>query len=266
MGEDIESKAEKEISHDADVDRGIIFLETLRRSAEMAQELFNANHEMSLQLKSLEADLASKQARVTFLERETQQLRAGLSRLAVANDKDRMERFETIFEDQNVLAHLFITSDRLSRVSSPIDAIAATVEVLHNLVGAKRYGMWLRWKTVAEPRLVVSDGVEASQCKDALALANAAMDRRRPTQPEGQSTDLAPIAFPLKLGRDVVGALVVVELVPQRPKLERLHRDLLNLLSERLGQAFCVGAVYDQMTREQDLWGSLQDKLSEVTA
>lgn len=239
------------------VDKAIQFLHTLRKSTEMAQELLNNNREMTLRVHSLEGELSNAKARIAFLERETTELRSGLAKLALDDDQV-MKQFEQVVEEQNCLAHLFVSSDRLAQVKSPDDTLKAVVEILHNLVGARCYGVWFR---VGERPVVVlaepSSGKTLEILKESQSLVDACMSKGTTQQRAGASVDDVPIAIPLFLDGKVVGALVIKELVPQRPRLERLHRDLLGLLSERLANAFCQGEFYRKNTDPFTLWHTI---------
>ena len=243
--------------------RAEAFLDTLRRSSEMAQELLGQNGEMSRQIHSLEDELVNAKARITFLERETDQLRRSLARGKVISESHTFEQLRQLAEEQNCLAHLYVVSDRLSMVQSVEEAVRAAEEVLHNLVGAREYGLWLRWRDATEPQLVKQSSAsfadKAAEFKPLIEECFRCADLVRPA---GIDDDAVPVCLPLVLGdEEVVGALVVAQLVPQVGRTERLQRDLLSLLSERLAPSIMVADLHERMQR-RGLWSELEGKLA----
>ena len=240
------------------VDKAVLFLEALRKSSKMAHELIAANREMALRIQSLEADLVNAKARIGFLERETNQLRGGLARLAFDDEKVGLQ-FNEIIEEQNCLAHMFVTNEQFSLVRSPREAIKRAEEVLHNLIGASHFGIWIRWKEEDHPVLVSSSEKGESQLLTGHSLLiGRCLSTGAVQQPEGASQNAPPICVPLKLESRIVGAVLVVDLVPQRPVLERLHKDLLSLLCEKLAGAMCLGALQANLNGKQVLWEELR--------
>src|SRR5262245_43049888 len=105
------------------------------------------------------------------------------------------DEIDALIEEQNVLAHMFVASDRLSRARSPREALDVAVEVLHNLAGVHRYAVWLRGAADAPARVVApSDprfcATPAAAVDDlvARALATVAPVRTGPGD--------VPVAFP----------------------------------------------------------------------
>lgn len=237
-------------------DRALLFLETLRKSSKMAQEMINANREMALKISSLDAELNNSKTRASFLEREITQLRNGIAKLAFG-DSNLVQDFEELLEEQNCLAHLFVTTEQFVRVQSPQGAMEVAWEVLHNLVGARRFGIWLCWEEGGDPVLVKADG-PVDDLKRLGPLVKRCIETGESQQPEGVAPTEPPICVPLRSPRGPTGAVVVAELVPQRPHLERLHRDLLGLLSERLAWAVELGAINSKLEERKALWSALR--------
>jgi hypothetical protein len=142
------------------------------------------------------------------------------------------DEMEALIEEQNVLAHMFVASDRLARARSPREAIDVAVEVLHNLAGVHRYAMWLRGAPGEAPRVVAPADPRflAAPPPDGDTLVARALATVSPVREAGG----VPVAFPLVLDGATVGTIEIRELVPQVAALGRLQEDLLLFLSERL--------------------------------
>ena len=161
----------------------------------------------------------SAEAVLAAVQRSTEALRAEM---------------DALIEEQNVLAHLFVAADRLSRARSPREALDVAVEVLHNLAGVHRYAVWLR-AAPGDTARVVAPGDRrwrsAPVADDLVARGFASVVPVR-----GGAAEI-PLAFPLVLDGGTVGVIEIRELVPQVEGLGRLQQDLLVFLSERLAPA-----------------------------
>lgn len=226
-------------------------IDVLRKTSEMAEQLLRENEAMTDQLRSLEAELASAKARVNFLEQETARLRGTSSR--EPSSGDLAARLRQLSDEQNVLAHMMVVTDWLGRTRSARQALDTSCEVLHNLVGATIYEIWLRRDNDDEPVAVRADG-DVQRIADRHELVARCMQQGRPAQPAGVADNTPPMCAPLHLDGRIVGALLVGELVEQVQSFGPLQRDLLGLLSERLPFAMCAGALHDQADGLHEVW------------
>ncbi len=240
------------------------FLSTLRRSVEVVQDLLEAAARRDERIRSLDAELDNARQRIAFLERETSTLR---DKLAIGPEPVSMRYLEELIEEQNSFAHMFVTSDRLAGARSCAEAIQIAVEVLHNLVGAHQFGLWLRWEAAPvlvappDPRYRVPDGAHADLVARALATAAPA----RPTASDAPDAPDAPdagvpVALPLVLDGRAVGVLLIASLVPQvGSELGRLQDDLARFLVERLPARLCAAAA-------QGTWAAVEGQLAAATS
>ncbi len=243
------------------------FLSTLRRSVEVVQDLLEAAARRDERIRSLDAELDSARQRIAFLERETSSLR---DKLATGIEPVSMRYLEELIEEQNSFAHMFVTSDRLAGARTCAEAIQIAVEVLHNLIGADHFGLWLRWEGAPvlvappDPRYRVADGAHADLIARALDTGVAA-------RPAGSANgaDGVPVALPLVLDGRVVGVLLIATLVPQvGGALGRLQDDLARFVVERLPARLCAAAAA-QINAEQGgagAWNAVREHLTPAAA
>jgi hypothetical protein len=142
------------------------------------------------------------------------------------------DEMEALIEEQNILAHMFVASDRLSRARSPKEALDVAVEVMHNLAGVHRYAVWLRDGEGAV-RMVAPTDVRFRVTASDDALVARALEATAPVRGDAD----VPVAFPLCLDGAAVGVIEIREMVPQVGVVGRLQEDLLIFLSERLAPA-----------------------------
>jgi hypothetical protein len=148
----------------------------------------------------------------------------------VAGDRE----LDSLIDDENVIAHLFVAADRLARARTPREALDIAVEILHNLAGVHRYAVWLRATHQVEAHVVApaDPRFRTTSSPDDPLVARALS-----ASPPGELGGALPVACSLFLDGDAVGAIEIRELVPQVGGLGRLQLDLLVFLSERLAPA-----------------------------
>ncbi len=236
-----------------------VFLAALRRSLGVVQEALNSAAQQEERTRSLEAELDSARQRIAFLERETTSLRDHLSR---GTDTSLRHEIEELIEEQSSFANMFVTSDRLARAHSPDEVVAIAVEVLHNLVGAHRFALWLRWDgkpalfAPADRRWRAEPGVFSELIE--RALSTGAVAKR-----VGVGADAVPAALPLLHDGETVGVLLVAGMVPQvGDRLGRLQDDLLQFLVDRLPLALRLAALRVAQAGPGGAWNAVREHLN----
>lgn len=228
------------------------FLATLRRSVEVVQDLLEAAARRDERIRSLDAELDNARQRVAFLERETSTLRDKLATgIEPVSTPHLEELIRELIDEQNSFAHMFVTSDRLAGARSCAEAVQIAVEVLHNLIGAYQFGLWLRWDD-DPPVLVAPIDPRYRVAPD----AHAALVQRAFASGEPSGTDAVPLALPMVLDGRTVGVLLIASLVPQvGGALGRLQDDLARFLVERLPARLCAAAT-------TTTWNAVRDHLT----
>lgn len=244
-------------------DRAELFLGTLRRSSELAQDLLRQISSQKLRLTSLQGELADARSRIRFLEQETQELRA---KLPGGPNDDLAARLEALAEEQNALAHLFVTSDRFARVRSHSEAVQAAAELLHNLVGARSYGLWLRWRRDDRPLLVTSERSDRVDTAPFRELVTRCLDTGQVIRPAAAPPDSVPSCHPIRLESEVVGALLVESLVPQVGNhMGRLQIDLVDFVCDRFATSLCIGMMSSAASDRAELWDRVREHVREFS-
>ncbi len=236
------------------------FLATLRRSVEVVQGLMGETGRQAEHIRSLDAELTSARQRIAFLEQETSTLR---ERLATGSTGVPPAELEDLLEEQNSLAHMFVTSDRMARARTPSEAIDIAVEVLHNLVGAHTYGLWLRWDghdllcAPADPRWRADPAPGRELVERAFATGVVV---RAPGRPDGG----VPVAMPLVLDGRTIGVLHIATLVPQVGEtLGRLEAELIQFVIDRLPLGLLAAAMHHGQTGTS-AWEAVRTQLAAV--
>ncbi|HVK76419.1 MAG TPA: hypothetical protein VM734_24005 [Kofleriaceae bacterium] len=236
------------------------FLSTLRRSVEVVQDLMAETARQHEQIRSLGAELESARQRIAFLEAETTTLR---ERLASGIGQARFAELEELIEEQSSLAHMFVTSDRLARARTPGEAIDIAVEVLHNLVGAHTYALWLRWEG-APALLAPADARWRASTEAGRALVERAFATGLTVRAPGRPVGGVPVAMPLALDGRTIGVLHIATLVPQLgERMGRLQEDLIQFVIDRLPVALLAAAMHQGHTGPA-AWAAVRTQLTAI--
>jgi hypothetical protein len=227
-------------------------LAAVRRSVDVVQEFLETSARQAAVIKSLDLELVASREHIAMLEGETGRLRRELT----AHPHE--QEIEALIDEQNTLAHMFVSSDRLAAARSPREVVEIGIEVLHNLAGVHRYAIWLRAKPGAPLRLVAPIDIRYRDADPEGRLVDRAMSSGQP------SGDAVPLAIPLLLDGVAVGAIEIRELTPQvGVKLGRLQVDLLQFLADRLAPAMCRAAE-SQTQSQHESWAGLAPTLSAI--
>ncbi len=215
-------------------------LAAIQRSVDAVQEFLETTGRQAAVIASLEGELTRGREQVAYLEKETARLRSELT----ARNQPRSDEIEALIEEQNVLAHMFVSSDRLARARSPREALDIGVEVLHNLAGVHRYAVWLRTGSGAAAKVVAPGEARFRHSEPSDELVGRAFASTRPVRAAGAAIGDLPVAVPLLLDGEPVGVVEIRELVPQVGRsLGRLQEDLLQFLADRLAPAMAQAGL-----------------------
>lgn len=228
-------------------------LAAVRRSVDVVQEFLETTTRQAAVIQSLEVELAAAREHIVALEAETTRLRSEMMA------RHASEEIEALIEEQNVLAHMFVSSDRLASARSPRDAVEVGIEVLHNLAGVHRYAIWLRPRAGAPLRMVAPFEARFRAADPAGTLVKRAL-ASGVTERDGE----VPLAVPLLLDGVAVGAIEVRELVPQVGTVPgRLQVDLLQFLADRLASAMCRASMSESISHEE-AWAGVSEALPAI--
>jgi nitrate/nitrite-specific signal transduction histidine kinase len=151
------------------------------------------------------------------------------------------ERCDDLERRNTSLANLYVASYRLHGTLDREEVLAAIQEILANLVGSVLKALSTngvdaaRYDTVTLGSGVIGRLVGRGE----IALFGAGGTEDAPAE-EPALTALVP----LKLGDRIVGAIAVFKLLPQKPRLEDVDRELFELLATQASTAlYCTRRV-----------------------
>lgn len=168
--------------------------------------------------------------------------------------RDEIEKLEQrcleVEQHNSDLTNLYVASNRLHESLDRREVLAAIQEIVINLVGSEELAVFEVSEDGSSLELVDSFGVEKGKF-DKIPLGSGSIGqvaaKGEPVLGGENASDGEQgltACVPLMLGKQAVGAVAVFRLLPQKPGLQPLDRDLLDLLRAQAGLAlYCTRLV-----------------------
>ncbi len=167
------------------------------------------------------------------------------------------QQFETIEHQNSNLANLYVATYQLHGSHHHAEVLAAIQEIIVNLVGREHAAVFE--VTDGGRRLVASslNGVDPGRY-GSIELGRGPLGRAAASgellllgpggegQPPAEEPELTA-CVPLKLGGELIGMIVVFRLLPQKPGLEDLDRELFDLLGTHAATALYCTSLRERL-------------------
>ncbi len=247
------------------------FLQSFSRSARMTEQLVQDYEKLAERVVQLEAENASLRAKVEAddairdllrkiddLEREKTDLisRYTEAKRTYSGLSERVASFEEEFSN---LANLFVASNQLHSSLSPRRVVRRIKEVLAQLVGAERYGVYLVSADGASLSPIASEGVpsdalsplptDIGRVAEVLRTGTAYVDEEVDTS-QG-SLEAPPAIIPLKLDDEAVGVICVFATLAQKTRFVTIDFELFKLLGQHAAGALICASLLAENSHQR---------------
>ena len=255
-----------------------------KRGAELTDEVVQDNRRLRLQIERLEQDNASLRKQVASdkamrdlirkideLEREKQRLLSTVTAQEEITGRIT-NRFAEIESELESFATLYVASFQLHQSLRLRTAMRHIRELLVQLVGARSLAVYFADEHGRELSPIVSEGVdieslptlapqEGAPRDEVAAVIERAFLTGIPHVPEGKPT--RPVAcIPLRVEDRPIGAIVVYDLLAQKPALVTVDRELFKLLGAHAGPSLVAAYMYSSGDQRLPTPESLRSLLS----
>ena len=223
----------------------------------------------------VKVDVPRLKERVTLLEQENGSLREEMHEIKAQystiekENWDFSERYLQVEAQNTSLLNLYVASQRLHSALELEEAIAIVKEIVINLIGSEAFDIYIvdhearcllpiasegRHAPLVEP--VPLEGVSARVVDSSAAFVAEA----------GAAPGTPVVCFPMRLSDRVIGVITIRELLSQKPRLEPMDHELLDLLGEHaataISAAYLFGKASDGST--QLPWSRLARELAQA--
>lgn len=204
-------------------------------------------------LLELQREVERLRAKVTALETEKTSLVAEVERSA-----GQRAQYALIEEQNANLANLYVASYRLHERLDRDGVLAVIKEILANLIGSEEVGVFELSAGGAELRALATSGLDARRFQtigahggiigaalasgDIYVLGDTVRSAALPHE------EHLTACIPLRLAGTVTGVIAIYRLLPQKPALTRIDRELLELLATHAAAALYCSALHDRFT------------------
>lgn len=259
------------------------FIETFfRRGAEFTEELMRDNERLRYRVVQLEAELKAAGgaladrpgthenalsglvARIASLEAERDQLLKRYEGVA-RESEDFHTRYADIERENNNLANLYVASYQLHSTMDLREVTRIILEILLNFVGAKTFAVLLVDEEKHAFRVLAAEGLDkgrvplpsTSEGRVAEVLRGGAPFFDEARFAARADLERPAIIAPLRIGAQVVGVIVVWDLLVQKTTLLEVDYELFNLLGAHAASALQGAKLTAELAgRPPALWAA----------
>lgn len=217
-----------------------------------ASSLLRENEKLRAMVATLESDhrRADEQHRAAVTELD--RLRSHLQEVAQENER-YAEQYHQIETHSSNLANLYVASYQLHSSIDREAVLSTILEIVINLVGSEQVAVYERGDISGHFRLAKSFGLDDDRLHG-FTLGDGAMARRLAnaeifTDDDAQGGEERLTAcVPLKVGDQLIGAILVFRLLDHKPSLQPVDHELFELLAVHASTALYCATLHDVMT------------------
>jgi nitrate/nitrite-specific signal transduction histidine kinase len=217
-----------------------------------AAALLRENEKLRATVATLESDhrRADEQHRAAITELD--RLRSRFHEVAQENER-YAEQYQQIETHSSNLANLYVASYQLHSSVERESVLSAILEIVINLVGSEQVAVYERSDVPSEFRLAKSFGVD-DQRLASFTLGDGAFARRLAnaeifTDDEAAGgEDRLTACVPLKVGSELIGAILVFRLLDHKPSLQPVDHELFELLAVHASTALYCASLHSVLT------------------
>jgi len=179
---------------------------------------------------------------------ELERLRSRFHEVAEENERfaDQYQQIET---HSSNLANLYVASYQLHSSVDREAVLGAILEIVINLVGSEQVAVYERAEVPDTFRLAKSFGVDDERLA-AFTLGEGAIARRLANAEiftDDEATggeDRLTACVPLKVGEELIGAILVFRLLDHKPSLQPVDHELFELLAVHASTALYCASLH----------------------
>jgi hypothetical protein len=246
------------------------FLKTFSKGAQLSREFVEEYEGLQRRLQELQAENSRLRAvveaddairslirKIDALELEKRELLSHYRRVEELTS-DFNARVREMEDDFANLANLFVASSSLHSSLSPRAVTRRIKEVLEQLVGAERFGVYLSSSDGRRLTPVTVAGFGASEpSPEALSMGRVGEVARSgvahiddEADPSVGTVEKPPAVFPLQIDDNIVGVVAIFNSFAQKTKFSTVDFELFKLLGQHAAAALMSSGLYAQADRK----------------
>jgi len=242
-------------------------LDYFEKGKVFTEELMKENSRLRMKVLQLEKEKIDLEAmvdkeRINRLAEENRKLNEKLKLIEKwqeeieQENKDFANRYIEVQSQNDNLLNLYVSSYQLHSTLDPNEVVLVIEEIILNLIGAEQYFVCMIDDRKNRPIIMVGEGPQGpirgqSLTKIDPTLARVLQDGEPYFRSEDQKDSYHLACTPLKVNNDVVGAISISKLMPQKKGgLTTIDHELLNLLADHAATALVSSNLYSRTERK----------------
>lgn len=232
-------------------------LQIFRRGAEFAQELLKENERLRYRIVELERNHPHHEnphpmedtllRRLSEVEQEKEEMVQRL-KTAEAENISFAVRLQSIENEMNNLANLYISSHQLHSTLNFQEILEILTEIIINLIGAEEFAIMQSDEKTGGWRLLSAEGIKDRDIVGALrddeiivmlSSGSVYVSPLPPTSDEGRPL----VVIPLTVDGIMVGVIILYRFLSQKKKIEPLDYELFKFLAAHAGTAIMAARL-----------------------
>ena len=256
------------------------FLQIFKKGEEFTKDLLKENERLRFKIAQLEESAKQSESekktklyeeRIKILEEEIDSLLEKYRKVEEEN-KDFASKYVEIESENNNLANLYVASYQLHSTLDFNEVLRIVLEIIINLIGAEKFGIFLMDEKANEivpvaseglsiedmPKVKVGEGTMGTVVKEGESYFSeniaymTAVDMKNPI-----------VCIPLKIKEHVIGVISIYSLFVQKQQFSNVDYELFNLLAGHAATAIFSSKLYTQSERKLTTIQSFLDLLKE---
>lgn len=268
-------------------EKGEEFLDMFRKGQEFTHDLLKDNERLRYRVVQLEEGLKRKlespadqvpaangeelTGKLARYEKRLGELEGRLQEIEAEN-LDFVQRYVDVEEQNNNLANLYVASFQLHSTLDYEEVLQIILEIIINLVGAETFAIYLLDEKVQLLNPEASEGIAVSEIPPVVfgegIIGNAAKSNESYFN-ENPSTDLKVqlqdplVCIPLTIKDDVIGVIVLFNLLQQKESFAPVDFELFTLLAGHAATAIFSSRLFTESKRKLSTYQGFLDLLSQ---
>jgi len=256
------------------------FLQMFRKGEEFTKEILKENERLRFKIAQLEEAVKKSDSedrtriyedRLKMLEEEVNSLLERYRRVEEEN-KDFASKYVEIEAENNNLANLYVASYQLHSTLDFNEVLRIVLEIVINLIGAEKFGIFLMDEKTNELIPVATEGVPLEDMPKVKigegtigTVANEGESYFTEDIAYMEKVDLRSpmVCIPLKIKEHVIGVISIYSLFIQKQQFSNVDYELFNLLAGHAATAIFSSRLYTQSERKLTTIQSFLDLLKE---
>jgi nitrate/nitrite-specific signal transduction histidine kinase len=256
------------------------FLQVFKKGEEFTQELIQENEKLRFKVAQLEETIKQSKNEqrirlyedmIHMLEKEVKSLMDKYQKVEDEN-KDFASKYVEVEAENNNLANLYVASYQLHSTLDFNEVLRIVLEIVINLIGAEKFGIFLMDEKTNELLPAASEGMPLADIPKVKigegtigTVAKTGESYFSENIGYAETVDaLSPmVCIPLTIKEHVIGVIVIYSLFVQKTSFSNIDYELFNLLAGHAATAIFASKLYTQSERKLATIQSFLDLLKE---